>query len=182
MDTALLLITSHARDTLVGSRGSGVTLLKPDAKPATSAPTDSVVDTLDGLQYGLTEGPCRTAWAGSTVIRVDDPATEQRRPTWSPQAAELGMRSVLSAPMEAGGTTWVAIKVYAGTAGAYDAQSEILLRRFSHQAAIFVGNVHTARSAPRLGDDVNQTLRARDVIATGPACSELWFAILRIRR
>jgi GAF domain-containing protein len=166
MDTALLLITSLARDTLVGSRGCGVTLLQADGKPATSASTDPLVVTLDRLQYGLSEGPCLTAWARSTVIRVDDLSTEQRWPTWSPQATELGMRSMLSAPMEAGGTTWGAIKVYASTPGAYDVQSEDLLRRFSQQAAIFVSNVHTARSAQRIGEDVKHTMRARDVIAT----------------
>ena len=76
------------------------------------------------------------------------------------------MRSVLSAPMEAGGTTWGAIKVYASTAQAYDAQSEDLLHRFAEQAAIFVSNVHLAQSAGRIGEDVKETLRARDVIAT----------------
>jgi GAF domain-containing protein len=166
MDTALQLITSLARDTLAGSRGSGVTLAQADGEPATSASTDPLVDSLDRLQYALSEGPCLDAWASSTVIRVDDLSTEQRWPTWSPQAAALGMRSVLSAPMEVGGTTWGATKVYADNPGAYDTQSEDLLRRFSQQAAIFVSNVHTARSVQRVGEDAKRTLRARDVIAT----------------
>ena len=166
VETALHLITSLARDTLAGSLGSGVTLLRADGKPTTSAATDPSIDALDRLQYDLEEGPCLAAWAGSTVIRVDDLSTEQRWPMWSPRAVGLGVRSVLSAPMEAGGTTWGAMKVYANSPDSYDARSEDLLRRFSQQAAIFVGNVHTARSAQRIGDELKQTLKARDAIAT----------------
>ena len=112
MDTALQLITSLARDTIAGSMGSGITLLTRDGKPATSASTDPLVDTLDLLQYGLDEGPCLTAWATSSVIRSDDLSAEERWPIWSPQAARHGMRSVLSSSMDIAGTTWGAIKVY----------------------------------------------------------------------
>jgi GAF domain-containing protein len=166
METALQLITSLARDTLAGSLGSGVTLLRADGNPSTSASTDSVVDRLDRLQYGLEEGPCLTAWASSTVISANDLANEERWPMWSPQAVDLGVRSVLSAPMEAGGTSWGAVKVYSESAGSYEHRDEDVLRRFADQAAIFVSNVHTAQTAERIGDDVKETLRTRDVIAT----------------
>jgi GAF domain-containing protein len=165
VDTALELITSLARDTLPGSIGAGVTLMRADGRPTTSAATDSVVDTLDRLQYGLDEGPCLTAWATSSVVRIDDLTTEERWPIWSPRAADLGMRSVLSAPMEAAGTTWGAVKVYAETAGCYDERSEDVLRRFGEQAGIFVSNVQTAESTQRIGDELKETLRSRDVIS-----------------
>jgi GAF domain-containing protein len=166
VDTALHLITSLARDTLAGSLGSGVTLLSADGRPATSASTGPLIDDLDRLQYGLEEGPCLTAWAGSTVITANDLTTEERWPFWSPQAVARGVRSVLSAPMEAGGTSWGAVKVYAKSADAYDERAENVLRRLADQAAIFVSNVHLARSAERIGDEVKDTLRTRDIIAT----------------
>jgi hypothetical protein len=68
--------------------------------------------------------------------------------------------------MEAGGTTWGAIKVYSKAAGAYDERADDVLRRFAGQAAIFVSNVHTAQSAKSIGDDLKGILRSRDVIAT----------------
>jgi GAF domain-containing protein len=166
MQTALQTITSLARDTLAGSVGSGVTLLRADGQPTTSAATDPLIDSLDRLQYGLEEGPCLDAWAGSTVVRSDDLAAEPRWPVWSPQAVGFGVRSVLSAPMEAGDTTWGAIKVYSNSVGSYDQRAEDVLRRFAGQAAIFVSNVHTAKSAERIGDELKETLRSRDVIAT----------------
>jgi GAF domain-containing protein len=166
MQTALQLITSLARDTLEGSVGAGVTVMRADGLPATSATTDPLVDALDQLRYQLEEGPCLEAWASSVVVRSDDLSVERRWTTWSPRAAELGMRSVLSTPMEAGGGSRGAVKVYSETAGAYDERSEDLLRRFADQAAIFVRNVHTAQSAQRIGDELKETLRTRDVIAT----------------
>jgi GAF domain-containing protein len=166
METALQLITSLARDTVAGSLGSGVTLLRSDGRPSTSAATDPLIDTLDRLQYGLEEGPCLAAWAASTVVRSDDLAAEHRWPIWSPRAVELGVRSVLSAAMETGGATWGAIKVYSAAPGSYDDHAEDLLHRFAGQAAIFVSNVHTAQAAQRIGDELKQTLRSRDAIAT----------------
>ena len=166
MQTALHLITSLAADTLPGSVGSGVTLMQADGRPGTSAATDALVDELDQLQYEVGDGPCLMAWATSAAVRSDDLAAEARWPAWSPRAADLGMRSVLSAPMEAGEASWGAVKVYSATANAYDERSEDLLRRFASQAAIFVSNVHTAQSARRIGDELKDTLRSRDVIAT----------------
>lgn len=166
METALPLITSLARDTLAGSVGSGVTLLTRGGKPTTSSSTDPVVDTMDRLQYGLDEGPCLTAWATSSVVRCDDLTTEERWPIWSPQAARLGMRSVLSSSLDAGGKTWGAIKVYSERPHSYDEAAEDVLRRFAAQAAIFVSNVHTAQSIEQLSADTRETLRSRDNIAT----------------
>jgi transcriptional regulator with GAF, ATPase, and Fis domain len=166
VETALALITSLARDTLAGSLGSGVTLLGADGQPTTSASTDPLTDDLDRLQYNLEQGPCLAAWAASTVVKANDLAADERWPLWSPQAAALGVRSVMSASMEAGGTSWGAVKVYAKTADAYDERAEEILRRLADQAAIFVSNVDVARSAKRIGDEVKTTLRTRDVIAT----------------
>jgi GAF domain-containing protein len=165
VETALQLITSLAKDTLPGSLGSGVTLMRADGSPATSAATEPLVETLDQLQYQLGEGPCLTAWSCTAIVRSDDLAAEERWPTWSRRAADVGMRSVLSTPMEAGGATWGAVKVYSATADAYDERGEDLLRRFADQAAIFVSNVHLSQSAQRISDELKATLRSRDVIA-----------------
>jgi GAF domain-containing protein len=174
MQTALQLLTSLARDTLVGSIGSGVTLLRADGHPTTSASTGPLVDTLDQLQYGLEQGPCLVAWADSTVVKSNDLATEERWPIWSPQAVNLGVRSVLSAPMEAGGTSWGAIKVYSDSAKSYDERAEDVLRRFADQAAIFVSNVHTAQAAERIGEASKDTLTSRSTIATATGMVMAW--------
>ncbi len=69
--------------------------------------------------------------------------------------------------MEAGGTTWGAIKVYADNPGAYNARNrKIRFVDSRNRQRSSSATCTTARSAQRVGDDVKQTMRARDVIAT----------------
>ena len=165
VSTALDTITSLAIDTIAGSTGSGVSLLSAAGRRTTSAATDQLVEQLDDLQYGLDEGPCLTAWRERSVIRSGALDVEQRWPTWSRRAADLGIRSVLSAPMVIGDRVMGAMKVYSTTHDAYAERDEDVLRRFGIQAAIFVGNVQTAEVAERLSEQLKDTLRTRDVIA-----------------
>jgi GAF domain-containing protein len=163
--TALEAITSLATDTLAGSRGSGVSLLDAAGERVTSAATDPLVEQLDSLQYQLGEGPCLSAWAEDVVVRSGFLAEEQRWPTWSSRAAELGVQSVLSAPLVHGDRHLGAMKVYSTVADAYGQPDEDLLRRFSVQAAIFVGNAQTVQASERLSDQLKDALATRDVIA-----------------
>lgn len=163
---ALSTVTSLAAGTIAGSVGSGISLLDPEGRRITSAATDALVRQLDDAQYELDEGPCLTAWREGTVIRSDGDDDARRWPTWMPRATALGMRSFLSAPVTHGDDHLGAIKVYSTTLDAYDDHAEDLLRRFADQAAIFVGNVKTVRSAERLSEQLKETLRSRDLIAT----------------
>jgi GAF domain-containing protein len=166
VETALKTITSLAADTIAGSAGSGVSLLDPGGERTTSAATDPVVEQLDTLQYQLDEGPCVSAWREQAVMRSGPLETEQRWPSWSRRAYELGMRSVLSAPLIDGQRAMGAIKVYSTVADAYGDREEDLLRRFATQAAIFVSNVQTVQAAEHLSDTLKETLRFRDLLAT----------------
>ncbi|MCG5434044.1 GAF and ANTAR domain-containing protein [Mycobacterium sp. MYCO198283] len=166
VDTALATITSLATDTVEGSTGSGVTLLSPAGRPTTSAATHPLVRQLDDLQYQQDDGPCLSAWRARTVVRSVDLPNEQRWRRWSLMAAELGMRSVLSAPLSVGDKAIGALKVYSTATAAYDERDEDLLRRFAEQAAIFVSNAQTAQAAEQLSDSLKETLRSRDTIAT----------------
>jgi GAF domain-containing protein len=163
--TALSTVTSLAADTIAGSTGSGVSLLDSNGRRITSAATDPLVKQLDDLQYQLDEGPCLTAWRDLTVLRSDGPDDEIRWPSWTQRAHALGMRSFLSAPLVNRGSALGAIKVYSTAVEAFDERDEDVLRRFADQAAIFVGNVQTARAAEQLSDLLKTTLRSRDLIA-----------------
>jgi GAF domain-containing protein len=166
VSTALKTITSLAADTIAGSAGSGVSLLDAGGERTTSAATDPVVEELDTLQYQLDEGPCLSAWREQATMRSGPLETEQRWPSWSRRAYELGMRSVLSAPLINGERAMGAIKVYSRLAEAYSDRDEDLLRRFATQAAIFVSNVQAVQAAEHLSDSLKETLRFRDLLAT----------------
>jgi GAF domain-containing protein len=165
VDTALNTITSLATDTIAGSVGSGVSLLDPGGRRTTSAATDPVVERLDTLQYQLDEGPCLSAWRDRAVVGSDALDTEQRWPTWTGRAREMGMRSVLSAPLIDGDRVMGAMKVYSTLPEAYGERAAEVLRRLASQAAIFVGNVLAVQAAERLSDDMKDSLRTRDLLA-----------------
>lgn len=165
--SVLDLITSLARDTVAGSTGSGTTLIDPDGSRTSAAATDPLVEAADGLQYESGEGPCLTAWARCTTIRVDDlddPAVAARWPRWTEAARPLGVAAVLSAPLVAGGEALGAMKVYADRPNTFGPHDEHLMERFAAQAAILLANVRTVEQAQRLSTDLVDTMRTRDVV------------------
>ncbi len=164
--SAVELVTSLAGDTIPMSLGCGVSLLDARGRRTTAVASDPRVLQGDALQYELNQGPCLTAWATGTVVRVDDAATETRWPGWSRASWQLGMRSALSAPLVAGNDRLGAIKVYGEQANAFDARAEDLLVRFSAQAAVLLANMQALERAQQLSEDLKEALRTRDDIAT----------------
>jgi len=164
VDTVLGLITSLALETVPGAAGAGVTLVDAFGRRTTSAATDPLVDRADALQYALDEGPCLAAAALRQVVRVDDVGTERRWPRWAGEAAELGLRSALSAPMVVADHSLGALKVYGTAPSAFGPHSEQLLSLFSAQAGILVANVQSSEQAERLSDALRQAVRSRDVV------------------
>lgn len=164
--TALGLVTSLAKDTIPGNVGTGVTLIDQLGRRTTAGASDPIVAEADRLQYELDEGPCLSAWAQRTVIRVDDTGTDQRWPRWCAAAHGLGMHSALSAPLVAGDTAPGAIKVYGAQPASFDDRSSQLLTKFAAQAAILMVNVQSFENAGRLSEALKEALHSRDVIAT----------------
>ncbi|MGY4646510.1 GAF and ANTAR domain-containing protein [Mycobacterium sp. URHB0021] len=165
VDTALRLITSLAKDTLVGSTGSGITLMSTTGGRMTSAATEPIVERLDALQYDLDEGPCLTAWHDRAIVCSDDLSSEERWPVWSARASAAGARSVLSAAICTADRALGAIKVYSTAVATFDGTSQDILGRFADQAAILVSNLQTVEAAKQLSAQLQETLRGREVIA-----------------
>jgi GAF domain-containing protein len=166
VQTALTLVAELAHDTLgADTVGAGISLLEGGGRRTSVAATGDEVAKADALQYELAEGPCLTAWQGRALVRVDDTDTEARWPRWTPAAAGLGLRAVLSAPLVAGDVALGTIKVYAARPHAYDERSQRLLSMFAVQAAVLLAGVRTVQDARRLTDDLRQALRNRDMVA-----------------
>lgn len=164
VDTVLSMITALALETMPGAVGAGVTLVDPRGERTTSAATDPLVERADALQYALDEGPCLAAAAMRQVVRVDDVGTDRRWPRWGSEAAVLGLRSSLSAPMVAGDRSLGALKVYGTTPSAFHTRSEQVMSLFSAQAAILVANAQSSERAERLSDGLREAVRSRDVV------------------
>jgi GAF domain-containing protein len=142
VDKALRLVTSLAQRTVSSTFGAGVTLLT-GGRRITTAASDPLVEKADGLQYGLEEGPCLTAWEDRVPVRIDEMRTERRWPRWTRAAAPLGMRASLSTPLIAGTDAIGAIKVYSLESAVYGESEEQLLQLFAQQAAILLAPAGT---------------------------------------
>jgi GAF domain-containing protein len=75
---------------------ASVTERAPGGTLVTTAPSGELVVTADRMQYVLGEGPCVAAAYGDELLTATDVATDPRWPQWGPQAASLGVCSVLS--------------------------------------------------------------------------------------
>ncbi|MBO3087257.1 GAF and ANTAR domain-containing protein [Cellulomonas dongxiuzhuiae] len=164
VDGVLRLLTSTAVQAVPSAYGAGITLVGDDGVSATTAGTDRLVEAADGLQYELAEGPCLTAWLTRRVVRVDDAAAETRWPRWASAVVDLGLHSVLSAPVVAGDAAFGAIKLYSRDAGAFTDHDETTLGLFAAQTALLVAGARSSRQAGRLGGDVQALLARRDAL------------------
>jgi GAF domain-containing protein len=162
--SALSLVTSLATETVPGTIGAGVTLVDERGGKTTAAATDALVERADGAQYELGEGPCLTAWAERTVVRVDDVASETRWPRWVEAVRSWGLGAVLSAPLVAGDTVLGAMKVYAGLPGAYGERMEHLMTMFAAQATVLLANAQSTENSRRLSVGLTEAMSARDRI------------------
>ena len=159
VDKALRLVTSLAQRTVSRTFGAGVTLLT-GGRRITTAASDPLVEKADGLQYGLDEGPCLTAWENRVPVRIDEMLTERRWPRWTRAAAPLGMRASLSTPLIAGSDTIGAIKVYSLESAVYGESEEQLLQLFAQQAAMLLATARTDEWVEQ--DSFQDMLRSRD--------------------
>jgi len=161
--TTLKLVTALAAEAIPGAAGAGVTLVDDRGKRSMAASND-LVERADAVQYRLQAGPCLTAWRDRVKVRVDDVTTDTRWGSWSGQAVDVGVRSMLSSPLVAAGSCVGAIKVYSAEPAAFDDRAEHLLELFAQQAAILLVNTQTLADARRTNLDLTRALESRDVI------------------
>lgn len=164
VDTALRLVTELAATTTVGTVGAAVTVVDEHGKRSRAASNDAAARA-DELQYELDEGPCLTAWRNREVVRLDDTVTDIRWPRWDEAVQELGVRSVLSAPLVAGAESIGAMKVYSERPQNYGVQDERVMRLLAGQAAILLANSQSLQEARRLSRQLTDALASRDVVA-----------------
>jgi ANTAR domain-containing protein/GAF domain-containing protein len=101
VDRTLSSVVDLAVATIDGCDLAGVFLLDGNVV-TTPAHTDPLVIATDVLQHRVGEGPCLDAIAHRMAFYAEDlSGGDQRWPTFCPQAAALGLRSVLALPLSA---------------------------------------------------------------------------------
>lgn len=136
---------------------AGITLLHGRRKLETAAATSALVEKADALQYEFGEGPCLQAiWSHDTFI-VDDMEQDPRWPNWGPQAAALGLRSLLAVRLFTHGETLGALNVYASSPRRFDDEDVAV-------AHIFAAHASVALAAARQEEHLRKAIDARHVI------------------
>lgn len=119
LPTQLEAVVALAKRTVANCDAAGVTLVIV-GQPTTPAATDRVVFEVDLVQYATGQGPCLDAIIDSNVVRVDLIGTEVRYSRFAPGALDLGVNSIASFPLVAGGRTVGALNLYSRRPQAFD--------------------------------------------------------------
>jgi GAF domain-containing protein len=140
-------IARAAVDELAGVEHAGVTLVKR-GKIETLAASSQIVIDLDKLQQKTGEGPCLDAIEHHVTYRTGDLDSETRWPTFSCEAAGLGIRSILTYRLFVSDTTLGALTLASSQQDAFDTDAEEGGRVFASHAAIAL---HSAQTEAQLG-------------------------------
>jgi len=105
LDETLAALTVAARDTIPGVDYASVSIVHPDGRLETKAPTDPLIAKCDLLQSELQEGPCYEAATEDGVFVSENLAEDPRWPSYGPKAAELGIGAQMGLDLHAPGET-----------------------------------------------------------------------------
>jgi GAF domain-containing protein len=129
-------ITAFAAETF-GTPFVGTTLIRKQGKRLeTAGPTDPVVRQADELQHSLREGPCVDSATQSRTLVSNDLASEARWPTWAPQVAALGLRSVLSSEIHSATDRVGALNIYGTAPRTFTHEDTEVARMLAAQAGV----------------------------------------------
>lgn len=159
-------IAEAVKKSVPGSLGAGVSLIDDQGRKRSTGYTDDIVAAADALQYDLGQGPCLTAWAAETAVRMDDVRTDDRWPLWREAVSDLPLRSTLSVPLLHDGRSIGALKVYSPLADAFSAQAGKHLALLAGPAATLLGSAQPDTAPAAASRALRDALATRDVIHT----------------
>jgi GAF domain-containing protein len=142
----------------------GVTVLRDGhaATIATAAAGDhpQVEPRVDQLQYDAGDGPCLDAIRSRTLTLCPDLTAERRWQQWTPQARELGVRSVLSVPLDVDEAVIGALNLYGAEPAVVDERAQLTALLIAEHAGLLLGSVlergARAELTARLVDDLRE--------------------------
>lgn len=150
-------IVELAVETVPACECCGISFRQADGTIETPASTSEIVAKADAFQYEFSEGPCLEAIWSTDLLVIGDLKTDLRWPRWSPRAAELGLRSVLSVRISIPSETFGGLNLYASEPHAFDSTDEAVASIFARHAADAL-----VASEERAG--LRTALRSRQVI------------------
>jgi len=164
LNDLLTRVAECAVAAIPGADGAGLMLMEKDHGDTIVASAPFVSE-VDAIQYSIGEGPCITAAMEARTVRSGGLGGDTRWPRFGPQAAEIGVHSVLSLPMLAPDWTPVgAMNMYAHPQDAFDDHAVQIGELFAQPAAIAVQTAQVLAQSKRHTHQLRTALTSRAVI------------------
>ncbi len=136
---------------------ASITLRRSGGTIETVAATHPDVEKADALQYEFGEGPCFDAVKEDGDFLAQDVEHDERWPTWGPEAAKLGLNSLLGIRLRTRSETYGALNLYARLPRTYDADDIVV-------AHIFAAHASVALAASSNEENLKRAVDTRHVI------------------
>ena len=166
LDLQVLLtrVAQGAVAAIPGAEGAGLTLVE-EGHADTIVSSAPFVTEVDAIQYGIGEGPCITAALEGRTVRSGELSVDAQWPRFGPEAAAIGVHSVVSLPLLTPDLTVMgAMDVYAHPENAFSDDAVRIGELFADPAAIAVQNAQVLAQARRLAHQLQTALSSRAVI------------------
>lgn len=150
-------VVERAVEVVPACEWASVTLRRRRNRTETVASSSETATRADLLQYDLGEGPCLEAARTGAPQLTNDLLMSQQWPKWAPEAAKLGVRSVLGIQLSTESEVLGALNLYAGRAGAFGHDDVDI-------AEIFATHSTNALTAARLSGGLRTALHSRHMI------------------
>jgi transcriptional regulator with GAF, ATPase, and Fis domain len=157
-------ILALAVRTIPGCHAASITVLNEKDQPGTIAATDEKTYELDRRQYELEDGPCLDAARHQAVNRWSLEEAEQRFPDFTSLAAEMGLRSYLSAALGLAGRQLGALNLASRDSDGFSQLDEELIAMFTVPASAAIVIIDRYSTARDLAAQLENALQSRAVI------------------
>lgn len=159
----LVEIAEFAVQAIPGADGAGLTMLE-DGRAQTVVASAEFVHAVDGVQYGLGEGPCLLAVQSRDTQTSGSLGGDARWPRFGPRVGRMGVHSVLSLPLLLPDRVLGAMNVYAHAKNAFDPAAVRVGELFARPAGVAVHNAQVLAQSQRLAAQLAEALTSRGVI------------------
>ncbi|MFU8852516.1 GAF and ANTAR domain-containing protein [Micromonospora sp. SL1-18] len=161
-DEALTRLVRIARDAVPGIDCCGFTALRA-GEPAGVAASDVGRAELDDLRHGP-DTPAMTAIHRREMIIAPDLHREARWPAWADRARGLGVRGVISAPVDVDEQVIGAINLYAESAAALATRHQLTAMLLAEHAGLLLAAVRNRERQAAWADQLDSALLEEGVV------------------
>jgi GAF domain-containing protein len=163
LEELLTRVARYAVQAIPGADGAGLTLIQ-HRRADTIVKTADFVEEVDGVQYGIGEGPCITAARDGVTVVSGSLGADVRWPRFGGRVARLGVHSALSLPLITSDGVVGAMNVYARAKHVFDDRAAELGELFAVPAAVAVQNARVLEETRRLAERLQSMLDDRMVV------------------